>query len=60
MDVVIEPYSDVFAPALAALVVEAWRPVFARTAAEVPGFVYDTFYPDGWEPRPVARYFKRV
>jgi hypothetical protein len=30
--------------------------VFPLTRADVPGFVYDdSFYPDGWETRQVAR-----
>lgn len=37
--------------AVIALTVRAWAPVFAKTELEVPRFVYDAFYPDGWEPR---------
>lgn len=33
------------------LAIAAWTPVFARTRHDVPRFVYDTFYPDGWEAR---------
>ncbi len=33
------------------LAIATWTPVFARTRHEVPRFVYDTFYPDGWEQR---------
>ncbi|MEQ9813165.1 MAG: GNAT family N-acetyltransferase [Azospirillaceae bacterium] len=28
--------------------------MFARTAAEVPGFIYEAFYPEGWEARQAA------
>ena len=33
------------------LAIAASTPVFAKTRHDVPGFVYDTFYPDGWEAR---------
>lgn len=33
------------------LAIRAWAPVFPRLRSEVPGFVYDSFYPDGWEER---------
>ncbi len=34
-----------------ALALRTWAPIFPKTAAEVPRFVYDAFYPDGWEAR---------
>ena len=36
------------------LTVDAWTPVFDKTRREVPGFVYDAFYPDGWRARQAA------
>ena len=33
------------------LAIRAWAPVFPRLKPDVPGFVYDSFYPDGWEAR---------
>ncbi|NLE99162.1 MAG: GNAT family N-acetyltransferase [Propionibacterium sp.] len=33
------------------LAIRAWAPVFPRLKSDVPGFVYDAFYPDGWEAR---------
>ena len=36
------------------LTVDAWTPVFEKTQLDVPRFVYDAFYPDGWEPRQKA------
>ena len=36
------------------LAIAAWTPVFAKTRRDVPRFVYDTFYPDGWEARQKA------
>ncbi len=40
--------------AVLALTIEAWAPVFEKTRHEVPGFVYDAFYPDGWQKRQAA------
>ncbi len=37
--------------ALLDLSLRAWRPVFPLMRQDVPGFVYDSFYPDGWETR---------
>ncbi len=45
------PYQPVDRDAVLALTAECWTPVFARTSAEVPRFVYDAFYPDGWQLR---------
>lgn len=36
------------------LALRAWRPVFTKTANEVPRYVYDAFYPRGWEHRQAA------
>src|SRR5699024_9466241 len=36
------------------LAIRAWIPVFPRMKADVPSFVYDSFYPDGWEMRQYA------
>lgn len=33
------------------LSIRAWGPVFPHMAAEIPLFVYNAFYPDGWEVR---------
>ncbi len=33
------------------LSIRAWAPVFATMRDDVPGFVYDNFYPQGWEAR---------
>ena len=47
----IVPYTPDQRDAVVALALRAWAPVFPRTAAERPRFVYDAFYPDGWEAR---------
>lgn len=33
------------------LVIAAWEPVFAKTINDVPRFVYDNFWPQGWQTR---------
>ena len=33
------------------LSVRAWSPVFPKMRKEIDGFVYDSFYPHGWEAR---------
>lgn len=40
--------------ALLELALRAWRPVFPLMRRNVPGFVYDSFYPEGWERRQAA------
>lgn len=48
------PYAPDFRAQVLRLAITAWKPVFARTQGEVPHFVFDAFYPDGWEARQVA------
>lgn len=50
----IRPYSPQHRAAVLDLSRRAWAPVFPATRAAVPGFVYDAFYPDGWEARQLA------
>lgn len=50
----IVPFRSHHADAVIDLTVDAWSPVFAETKEEVPGFVYDNFYPDGWDVRQKA------
>lgn len=50
----ITPYSSDFRDAVVDLTVEAWTPVFGKTENEVPSFVYEAFYPRGWEARQTA------
>ena len=45
------PFAPAHRDAVLQLTVDAWTPVFARTRDEVPGYVLDAFYPDGWERR---------
>lgn len=52
-DLRIIPYTPEQRSAVLDLAVAAWSPVFAKTRQEVPGFVYDAFYPNGWQARQV-------
>lgn len=36
------------------LALRAWKPVFPQMKNAVPGFVYDAFYPDGWQARQIS------
>ena len=33
------------------LSIRAWRPVFPAMQREMPSYIYDAFYPEGWETR---------
>lgn len=52
-DLQIIPYTPEQRSAVLNLTVAAWSPVFAKTRNEVPGFIYDAFYPRGWEVRQI-------
>jgi len=49
--VAIKPYTSDRLDEVINLTVSSWGPVFAKTANDVPRFVYDNFYPFGWEKR---------
>lgn len=44
-------YDEAHRDALLDLSIRAWAPVFPSMKRDVPEFVYDTFYPQGWEAR---------
>lgn len=44
-------YDEAYRDALLDLSIRAWEPVFPSLKRDVPGFVYEAFYPDGWEAR---------
>lgn len=48
------PYSPEFRESLLELVISAWEPVFAKTQNDVPRFIYENFWPQGWQIRQVA------
>ena len=41
-------YSPAYPEALLDISLRAWGSVFPRMHNDVPGFVYDAFYPQGW------------
>ena len=47
----IVPYSAEHREPLLALSLRSWEPVFPLLKSVVPGFVYESFYPDGWRSR---------
>ncbi|NLG22616.1 MAG: GNAT family N-acetyltransferase [Actinomycetales bacterium] len=47
----IEPYRREHRDAVIQLSVRAWTPVFAALRSAVPDYVYDSFWPQGWEVR---------
>lgn len=49
----IRPYTAEHRQAVLDLSVRAWSRVFPLTRGAVPEFVYDSFYPNGWEARQV-------
>ena len=49
--VTIVPYASQYRTELLALSLRAWEPVFPMVQSAVPTFVYDCFYPSGWQAR---------
>ncbi len=47
----IRRYTPADSEAVLRIAQEAWEPVFRKTRREVPRFVYENFYPDGWWSR---------
>lgn len=47
----IVPYAPEYRAKLLDLAIRAWEPIFPLVEDEVPGFVYDAFYPNGWRER---------
>ena len=50
----IVPYDSARRDEVLAVTLAAWTPVFDKTMSEVPRFVYDAFYPKGWQARQSA------
>lgn len=50
-EIEILPYSAAHKDAMLALTVDAWTPVFSKTLNDVPRFVLEAFYPNGWQTR---------
>lgn len=47
-------YSEEYLAAILALTQRAWEPVFPLMRDEIPQYVYEAFYPDGWLKRQLA------
>ena len=54
MAVVIEPYIQARQAQVIELSLKAWSPVFAQMKKAVPAYVYNAFYPQGWEVRQMS------
>jgi len=50
----LRPYETNQRAALLDLSIRAWTPVFPALKQDVPRFVYEGFYPNGWEPRQLS------
>ena len=47
-------YSPIYREALLDISLRAWGSVFPRMHNDVPEFVYDAFYPQGWQQRQLS------
>lgn len=47
----IERYSEDWRQEVLSLTIRAWDPVFRLMEEDVPSFVFEAFYPDGWRKR---------
>ena len=47
----IAPFSMDRLDEVVAMGMRAWSPVFPLMRAEIPAYVYESFYPEGWEAR---------
>ncbi|EHI73591.1 GNAT family N-acetyltransferase [Streptococcus tangpeifui] len=54
MTITIKPYQHRYKDAILSLSIESWATVFYQMRSAVPAFVYDNFYPQGWESRQTA------
>jgi N-acetylglutamate synthase-like GNAT family acetyltransferase len=54
MSISIEAFCDVYRAQVLALSLRAWSPVFEKLKPAVQPFVYEAFYPTGWEARQTA------
>lgn len=50
----ISPFEPERKAEILSLSVRSWEPVFSQLRKTVPGFVYDSFYPNGWLERQLA------
>jgi GNAT superfamily N-acetyltransferase len=50
----IVPFDAAHLPQVVEMSLRAWAPVFAKLRPAVQDFVYDAFYPNGWQARQAA------
>jgi len=50
----IVPYTPRHLDDVLALTIRAWEPVFPLMNEDIPDYVYDAFYPEGWKVRQLA------
>ncbi|WP_206057323.1 GNAT family N-acetyltransferase [Nitratireductor sp. XY-223] len=50
-DLEIVPYAAAMKPDILALSMRTWEPVFRKMKPDVQAYVYEAFYPDGWQVR---------
>lgn len=53
-EITIIPYTSAYRTSVLECAINAWEPVFKNTRNEVPEFVYDNFWPQGWRNRQIA------
>jgi len=53
-DLAIVPYDAARREAVLALTLRAWAPVFPMMREDMPAYIYDAFYPQGWQTRQSA------
>lgn len=51
MNLIIAAYDDRFREDILALSLRAWEPVFGGLRPAVAPYVFDAFYPEGWQQR---------
>ncbi len=50
----IVPYDERHLDGVLSLALRAWKPVFPIMRKEIPSYIYQAFYPEGWEVRQCA------
>lgn len=54
MTILIERFDKAQASQVVELSLRAWAPVFSKMERAVPGYVFNAFYPRGWQARQIA------
>lgn len=48
------PYTKEFHSDILGITIRSWEPVFPLFEEDIPDYVYQSFYPDGWQARQLA------